>query len=77
MLEILQILGLIVFIIGGIAYLIAAFKTSVIWGLGCLFIAPVSIFYLFFHWPHAKKPFLIQLIGGTIILASSYARGNI
>jgi uncharacterized membrane protein len=73
--EIFQIIGLGIFILGGIAFLIAAFRTSIIWGLGCLFIAPISILYLFCHWGDAKKPFLIQVIGGFVIFASAYARG--
>ncbi len=74
--EIFQIIGLGIFILGGIAYLVAAFRTSIIWGLGCLFITPVSILYLFFHWGDAKKPFLIQVIGGVVMLASVYAQGT-
>lgn len=43
--EVLVYLGLLVFIIGGIGTLIAAFKTSILWGLGCLLIAPVSLLF--------------------------------
>ncbi len=77
MYSIFQILGLIIAFIGGFAFLVAAFRTSVLWGLGCFLFAPVSIFYLFFHWPKAKKPFLIQIIGVAIIIASMFAGGEI
>ncbi|VTR63904.1 conserved membrane hypothetical protein [Desulfosarcina cetonica] len=77
MADIFLLLGLGVFIIGGIAFLIAAFKTSMLWGLGCLFIAPIQIIYLFVHWDSAKKAFLSQLVGGAIMLYSAYLQGRI
>jgi len=77
MAEIILLMGLGIFIIGGIGFLIAAFKTSILWGLGCLFIAPIQIIYLFFHWNSAKKPFLLQLTGGVVMLFSAYLQGQI
>ena len=43
---IVQFLGLGIFIIGGILFFIEAFKTTLLWGLGCIFLTPVTIFYL-------------------------------
>jgi hypothetical protein len=76
MTDILFIIGLIVFVIGGIGFLIAAFRTSLLWGLGCLFISPLQIIYLFIHWDSAKQPFSIQLIGGFTMLVSAYFQGK-
>ena len=56
-------IGIAIFLIGGIGTLIASFKTSILWGLGCLFIAPVSLIFLILHWDVAKNPFFLQLIG--------------
>lgn len=69
---ILQFLGLGIFVIGGILFLIEAFRTSLIWGLGCIFLAPVTIFYLAFHWANAKRPFAIQMVGLLVLLAGTY-----
>ncbi|BBO79092.1 hypothetical protein DSCW_65090 [Desulfosarcina widdelii] len=77
MAEIFLLIGLGVFIIGGIGFLIAAFKTSILWGLGCLFLAPIQIIYLFVHWDSVKKPFLLQLAGGVVMLTSAYLQGQI
>lgn len=77
MADIFIIIGLIIFVIGGIGFLIATFRTSLLWGLGCLFISPLQIIYLFVHWDSAKKPFLIQLTGGLVMLASVYLQGKI
>ena len=68
-------IGLGIFVLGGIAFLVAAFRTSVLWGFGCLFIAPVQIIYLVGHWDDAKKPFVIQIIGGAIMFVSAYTQG--
>ena len=59
--------GLAVFVIGGIGTLIAAFKTSILWGLGCLLVAPVSLIFLILHWDMAKNPFFLQLAGFALI----------
>lgn len=63
----LTYLGLAVFFIGGIGTLIAAFKTGILWGLGCLLFAPVSLFFLILHWNVAKHPFFLQLVGVALI----------
>lgn len=68
--EVLAYIGIFIFIIGGIGFLIAAFRTSILWGLACLLIYPVSIIYLILHWSEAKNPFFLQLAGLAIILIS-------
>lgn len=74
--DIFALIGLGIFILGGIGFLIAAFKTSIMWGFGCLLVAPVQIIYLFVHWDKARKPFLIQVIGGVVMLVASYTKGT-
>jgi hypothetical protein len=64
-------LGLAIFIIGGIGFLIAAFKNSILWGLGCLIFYPISIIFLILYWQEAKNPFFLQLIGVGVIFAGS------
>ena len=67
-------LGIALLILGGIGTLIVAFKTSILWGLGCLLIAPVSLIFLILHWDVAKNPFFLQLIGLALaFVGSSYA----
>jgi hypothetical protein len=76
--SLLVILGLGALLLGGITFLIAAFRTSILWGLGVLFIGPLSLVYLFFHWNEAKKPFFIQLWGiGFILVAQLATQGNL
>ena len=67
-------IGIVLFVLGAIGTLIASFKTSILWGLGCLLLAPVSLLFLVLHWDVAKNPFFLQLIGlATIFAGSSYA----
>jgi len=69
--ELIIILGIVVFIIGGFAFLIAAFRESLWWGLACLFIPIVSLFFLIVHWQDAKTSFFIQLAGFGITVVGS------
>ncbi len=66
--EPLQILGFLVMFVGAIGTLIAAFSTSVWWGLGCLLLSPVSLIFLVLHWDVAKNPFFLQVAGFVIVL---------
>ena len=67
-------LGIVLVVIGGIGTLIAAFKTSILWGIGCLLLAPVSLIFLILHWDVAKNPFFLQLVGLALaFVGSSYA----
>ncbi len=71
--ELLVYVGVAISFIGGIGFLIAAFRESILWGLGCFFIFPVSLVFLILHWQVAKNPFLLQLVGiGIIFLAAHF-----
>ncbi|WP_417224225.1 excalibur calcium-binding domain-containing protein [Amphritea sp.] len=65
-------LGLLIAIIGSIGLIIAAFRTSILWGLAVLFLWPFSIFYLFFHWQEAKGAFKLQLFGFLILIVCAF-----
>jgi hypothetical protein len=64
---IVQGAGFIIFLIGSFGYLIATFRTSIIWGLSCLFLPFVSFIFLFVHWKKASKPFFTSMTGIAII----------
>ncbi|WP_321406152.1 hypothetical protein [Tolumonas auensis] len=66
--EVLFYIGIGIFIIGGIGTLIAAFKESLLWGLGCLLFTPISLVFLVLHWQKAKNPFFLQLAGLAVVL---------
>ena len=75
--EIIFYVGLGLFVIGGIRLLIAAFRTSVLWGIAVLFITPAAIIYIAFRWQDAKGPFKIQILGFLIMTGFAYMNGGI
>jgi hypothetical protein len=77
----MQILGITMLCIGaliglifGIQILVAAFRTSIWWGLGSLFVPIVGLIFIIVHWSVAKRPFLLSLIAlpfvvlGTVLM---------
>jgi len=59
----LILIGALISIVFGIQLLITAFQTSILWGLGYIFVPFVSLIFVIVHWSEAKKPFLRGLIG--------------
>ena len=51
-------IGVFIALVYSIRFIIVAFQTSILWGLGCLLVPPVSLIFLFVHWKEAKLPFL-------------------
>ena len=70
--EILAYFGVGIFIIGGVGFLIAAFKESLWWGLLCILVSPISLLFLLLHWSEAKNPFFLQLVGLAIVMFAAY-----
>ncbi len=69
----MEIIGLILMIVGGVAalcgsvmMLIRMFQTSILWGLGGIFVPFVSLIWLIMHWDKGGRPFLIYLAGGLV-----------
>jgi len=55
-------LGVTICIVCGIFLMILAFKESILWGVGYLFIPLVALLFVVVHWDKAKEPFLISLL---------------
>jgi hypothetical protein len=72
---ILALLGMIVAAVGGIWFLVVAFKESILWGLGCLLIPIVWLVFLIKFWQDAKNPFLLNLCGYALILMGGAMSG--
>lgn len=58
----LIIIGAVIGLICGIQLLVLAFRTSILWGLGCLFVPFVALIFVVVHWDEAKTPFLRGLL---------------
>ena len=68
----LYFLGIAVMLVGGIWILVNAFKTSILWGLGSLFVPFVSLIFVIMHWADNMKPFLIQLAGVALMVCGIF-----
>ena len=60
-------IGGIVMFVFGVILLVKAFQTSVLWGLGYVFVPFVSLIFVVLHWQETKKPFLYLLAGSAIM----------
>jgi hypothetical protein len=65
------LVGLALMVLGGLVFVVKAFRESVLWGLGVLLLPFVSLVFLVLHWRQAKDPFLLQLIGLGVMLLGS------
>ena len=64
---VLLVIGFIVNAIAGLIILVRAFKVSVGWGLGVMFVPFVSLLFVIKHWEDTKGPFLAGLAGGAVM----------
>ena len=71
---IILVVGVIITIVGGARFAIAAFEESVWWGLGVLFFPIVPPIFLILHFEDAWRPALNFVIGFVLVLLSTLLR---
>lgn len=62
--------GVLLFLLGGLALLVAAFRVSVWWGLFCFLLPPVPFLFMLVHWDKAWRPLLLQLLGIVLMVVA-------
>ncbi len=62
------LLGTLLGLIGAVWFLIAAFRTGFLWGLGSFFLPFVAVIFLFIHWRDAVRPTLLFMVGVIIVV---------
>jgi hypothetical protein len=65
----LMFVGPVVLLIGTLMFYVAAFRTSVVWGLVCLLLPPACPVFLIIHWGKAKRAFTVLLVALAIMFA--------
>jgi hypothetical protein len=69
--------GVIAGLVGGIWLLVEAFRVSADWGLACLFLPFVGLFFLMLHWDKAARPCGICIAGVVaLFIGAASASGN-
>ena len=71
----LFVVGIVVMAGAGLWLLVKAFQTSVLWGLGYIFVPFVSIIFVILYWQDTKKPFF-YLLGGLVVFVLGAAFGG-
>ncbi len=62
------LVGIVMMLIGGVRFLISAFRTGILWGLGCLLVPFCKLIYLIVHWEDAKSGFFLYLKGAFVLI---------
>jgi hypothetical protein len=60
--------GIALVLLGYLGFLVAAFRTSVMWGLAVLLLPIVPIVFLIAYWERAKNSFFLQLWGIAFVV---------
>lgn len=74
---ILSGIGMIGIVVGGLWMLLEQFNTSILWGLACLFIPLVSLFWLALYWDEGKTPFGISALSLAMFLGGMVLSGEL
>jgi hypothetical protein len=61
--HILVLLGFVAMLIGDVMFLTVAYKRSLWWFFGCLFIPLVDLVFLFMNWRATARPFGLSVLG--------------
>jgi glutaredoxin 3 len=70
------VIGGIIFIISGLMFIIAAFRVSILWGLGCIFIPFCSLVFTCMHWAAVRGTFLANLVSGLVVFGGVIMVGS-
>jgi len=63
--------GIALWLLGALAFLVAAFRENVLWGLAVFFLPVAALVFLVLHWPRAKNAFFLELWGlGVVMLGA-------
>lgn len=56
-------LGIALALLGSLAFVVAAFREGLLWGLAVLFLPVVGLIFLIVHWRAARNAFFLMLWG--------------
>ena len=68
----LPLVGTLFILAGFLWLLFAALRIHILWGLGCLVLPFISLFFLFLHGKSALKPFVVSCVGVLFVYSGVY-----
>jgi hypothetical protein len=74
---ILLAVGIIISLVGELMFLAVAYKRSLLWFFGCLFVPIVCWIFFFLNMKTTAKPFILQVVGLLLAGLGSYMAGII
>jgi len=60
---ILLILGCIICVVGEVMFLTVAYKRSLLWFFGCLFVPIIWLIFFFMNFRATARPFAVSVVG--------------
>jgi hypothetical protein len=74
---ILLVIGIFVCVVGEVMFLVVAYKRSLLWFLGCLFVPITCWIFFFLNMKTTIKPFCLQVLGLLLAGLGAYLAGVI
>lgn len=65
----LMIVGAVLCLVGTLWITINAFRESILWGIGALLLAPVTLIFAILHFGENKIPILLYVLGLALVVA--------
>lgn len=75
--QFLALFGILLYVVGGIWLLFAAFQEGILWGLGTLCVPFVGLIFVILHWNKGGTPFLVTIGGFLVMLTGSAMSGQL
>jgi len=72
---ILLVLGVVASIVGEVMFLTVAYKRSLLWFFGCLFIPIIAWIFFFLNVKTTIKPFALLWLGAIVAFFGAYMAG--
>jgi hypothetical protein len=72
---ILLVLGLILWLVGEVMFLTVAYRRSLLWFFGCLFVPIVWFIFFFMNLRATGRPFVISLAGLLVVGLGGWMAG--
>ena len=66
----LALIGVLLAVIGNLWIVVLAFRTGLLWGLGCLFVPLVGLVYCALNFRETWKPLVVAMIGLALFFAT-------